>query len=193
MGHLTPIFNEWYQRKFLSTAKTSEPNAFAGVDRRVNGLDQLDRSETVIGRHRRRRAVQDGIDKSPVFLQITPLFFLFKHVERKRFKIRVHASRIEQTLHFFGHYRSVMAEHLDAFERKMPARVRGRGESAVKSIAESEDDRELIKFGVLVPRAVGHELFDLAELESHHVEKMDRRLVKETAGHADVSGPDGIL
>ena len=109
-----------------------------------------------------------------------------------RFEIRIHASRIEQPFHFFRHDRAVVAEDFDPLKRKMPARIRRRRECAVEPVFEFKDQRELIELGIFVLRSVCDELFDLAKLKPHHVEKVDRSLVKKSAGDIHVAGPDRI-
>src|SRR5881394_2457759 len=62
----------------------------------------------------------------------------------------------------------------------------------MESVFEFEDQRELVELRIFVLRSVCDELFDLAELEPHHVEKMDRRLVQESARDIHIAGPDRI-
>ena len=62
----------------------------------------------------------------------------------------------------------------------------------MKPVFEFEDDGKFIELGIFVLRSVCDQFFYLAELESHHVEKVDRRLVQEPAGDIHIAGPDRI-
>lgn len=101
-----------------------EPDVFASSDRRIHAFDEFDRSIPIIGSNGRCRAAQDRINERAIFLHVAPFFFFFDHVKRQCFEIRVHASRIQQSFHFFSDDRSVMAKRFDPLKRKVPACIR---------------------------------------------------------------------
>ena len=86
-----------------------------------------------------------------------------------------------------------MTENFDTLEWKMPTRVRRRRERAVKTAFEFKENRKFVEFRVFVLRAVSDEFRDFAELKPHHIEQVNRRFVKKSAGDIDIARPDRIF
>ena len=63
----------------------------------------------------------------------------------------------------------------------------------MKTVFEFENYRKLVEFGIFVLRAVSDELRDLAELKTHHIQKVDRRFIQKSACHIRIACPNRIF
>src|SRR5262245_53008485 len=94
-----------------------------------------------------------------------------------------------ESFHFTGHQRCMMAEDFDTLEWKQPAGI-GRGaECRVQTIYKSQQHRKIVNFGVLMCGAYRDQTLNLTEQEPHQIKHMDCCLIQKPSCYRWIAGP----